>query len=67
MKKERNWHITINLSLEDLLRVMKIARQDLPKLNVPLLGIQSNEDHTIPPACLDYLMEHAASESKEKH
>jgi carboxylesterase len=54
-------------NLEDLLKVMEIARGDLPNLKVPLLGIQSNEDHTIPPACLDYLMKHAASEIKEKH
>ncbi|MBN1594643.1 alpha/beta fold hydrolase [candidate division FCPU426 bacterium] len=54
-------------SLEDLLRVMEVARRDVPALRVPLLGIQSAIDHTIPPACLDYLMEHAGSLVKEKH
>jgi len=54
-------------SLEDLLQVMKLARSEISQLRMPILGIQSQEDHTIPPSCLDYLMQHAASAIKEKH
>lgn len=54
-------------NVADLLELQKIVRAELPGLRAPLLGIQSREDHTVPPSCLDDLMRWAGSEVKEQH
>jgi carboxylesterase len=54
-------------NIQDLLKVMKTVRPGLARLTTPLLGIQSYEDHVIPPSCLDDLMRWAGSHVKENH
>lgn len=54
-------------NIQDMLKVMKTVRSGLARLTAPLLGIQSWEDHVIPPSCLDELMLRAGSRLKEKH
>ncbi|MCD4813663.1 alpha/beta fold hydrolase [bacterium] len=54
-------------NVEDMLYLGKMAQKDLPSLKMPVLGIQSEIDHTISPRCLDYFIEHVGSEIKEMH
>ncbi|MEW6517711.1 MAG: alpha/beta fold hydrolase [candidate division FCPU426 bacterium] len=54
-------------SLMDLRQVMAAAREALPRITAPLLTIQAQEDHVIPPDCMDYCYRHAGSAVKEKH
>jgi len=54
-------------SVREFLQVGKAVRPELARVTAPLLGIQSREDHVIPPGCLAYLMRRAGSEVKEQH
>lgn len=47
-----------------LQEVMRRVRAELPAVRAPLLGIQADVDHVIPPSCLDYLMRRAGSAAK---
>lgn len=54
-------------NVQDLLQVMKTVRGELGQVTAPLLTMQSNQDHVVPPSCMDDLIKWVGSKIIEHH
>lgn len=52
-------------AVHELMKLMRETKGLLPRVRVPLLVIQSREDHVVPPTNAEYILGHVASMCKE--
>lgn len=53
-------------AIEQLVELAALVRRDLPRISVPTLLVQSENDHVAPPGNLDFIHERIASPDKER-
>jgi len=53
-------------SIDDFLHMVSFARENLSKVNDPILLIHSRQDHTVTFKNMDYIYNHVSSQVKEK-
>ncbi len=54
-------------NIQDLLQVMSVVRGELKQISAPLLTMQSQIDHVVPPRCMEDLVRWAGSKVIEQH
>lgn len=52
-------------SLSSLLELIQLVKRRLPKIQAPLLVIQSKSEHTVKPESADYIYKHSGGKDKE--
>jgi carboxylesterase len=52
-------------AIEQLLELAGLVRRDLPQIEVPVLLVQSENDHVAPPGNLDFIYEHIGAVDKQ--